>query len=131
MSKLSYEDAIKALEHCAYLIRDDALPGHMRYKAFASLFKAVSGKSPGSFSKNTNIPIDETRGAEPDHHVSMIRGVVLNLDVEMRLVSITVTPRKLRERKKMMSIVGIGHDTKTDVARRHDDYLDEIYGDFG
>ena len=25
-----------------------------------------------------------------------------------------------------MSIVGIGHDSKTDVAARHDDYLAEI-----
>ena len=125
MSNLSREDAIRALEHSAYLIRDDTLPGHMRYEAFTSLFKTVSGKSPGSFRKNTTIQIDETRGTDPAHRVSIIRGVVLNLDVEMRLVSITVTPRKFRERKRMMSIVGIGRDPKSDVARRHDDYLAE------
>ena len=125
ISKLSYEDAIEALEHSAYLIRDDSLPGYMRFEAFASLFKTASGKSPGSFRKNTTIHIDEAHGSEPAHHISIIRGVVLNLDTEMRLVSITVTPRKFRERKKMMSIVGIGHDPKSDVARRHDDYLTE------
>ena len=125
ISKLGREDAIEALQHCAYLIRDDSLPGYVRYEAFASLFNAVSGKSPGSFRKNTTILINETRDVEPAHHVSIIRGVVLNLDTEMRLVSITVTPRKFRERKKMMSIVGIGRDPKSDVARRHDDYLAE------
>ena len=125
IGKLGREDAIEALEHCAYLIRDDSLPGYMRYEAFASLFKTVSGKAPGAFRKSTTLPINEMRVAESAHHVSIIRGVVLDLDAEMRLVSITVTPRKFRERKKMLSIVGIGRDPKSDVARRHDDYLAE------
>ena len=54
------------------------------------------------------------------------RGVILNLDGDMRLVSATVIPHKIRERDRLMSIVGIGHDSKTDVAARHDDYLAEI-----
>ena len=126
MGELSREDAIRALEHSAYLIRDDSWPIHMRYKAFALLLKAVVGKSPGSFRKNTTIRIEDTRDVEPAYHASIIRGVVLNLDTEMRLVSITITPRKFRERKMIMSIVGIGRDPKSDVARRHDDYLAEM-----
>ena len=125
INKLGREDSIEALEHCAYLIRDDSLSGYVRYEAFASLFKTVSCKSPGSFRRNTTIPINETRDVEPAHHVSIIRGVVLNLDTEMRLLSITVTPRKFRERKKLMSVVGIGRDSASDVSRSHDEYLAE------
>ena len=93
---------------------------------FALLLKSAIGKSPGSFTKNSTVLIDETRKGDPGYHASVIRGVVLNLDTEMRLVSITVTPRRFRERKKMMSLVGIGRDPKSDVARRHDDYLAEM-----
>lgn len=126
IGKLSREDAIEALEHCAYLIRDDSLPDYIRYDVFAALFKTVIGKSPGSFGKNTTIRIGDARDVEPAHQVSIIRGVVLNLDTGMHLGSISVTPRKFRERRKMMSIVGIGRDQKSDVARRHDDYLAEM-----
>ena len=58
--------------------------------------------------------------------VSMTRGVTLNLDGDMRLVSATIIPHKIRERDRLMSIVGIGNDSKRDVAARHDDYLAEI-----
>ena len=39
MSKLSYEDAIEALKHSAYLIRDDSLPGYMRYMRYKRLLR--------------------------------------------------------------------------------------------
>ncbi len=123
--KLGSLDAIRALEHCAYLIRDNSLPDCMDYGSLVPLFKAAFGKSPGSFRKNTTIPIEGIRDVEPVHRVSLVRGVTLNLNLEMRLVSVAVTPRKIRERKKLMSVVGIGHDPVSDVSRRHDEYLAE------
>ena len=121
--KLDCQDAVKALEHCAYLIRDDSLPDYMDYEALVSLFRAVFGKSPGSFKRNTTVPIEGIRDVEPVHNVSLVRGVVLNLDLSMRLLSVTVTPSKVRERKKLMSIVGIAHDPVPDVSTKHDEYL--------
>lgn len=44
----------------------------------------------------------------------------------MKLISVTISPQRYRERKKLMAFVGIGKDTATDVAMRHDDYLAEI-----
>ena len=123
--KPSPQDAVKTLEHCASLIRDDSLPDCMHHESLVSLFKAAFGKSQVSFRKVTTIPIEGMRDAEPVYHMSLVRGVVLNLNLEMRLASVTITPRKVRERKTMMSVIGIGHDPNPDVSIRHDDYLAE------
>ena len=121
----SSQDAVNALESCAILIQDDFMTPHVDHQLAVSLFKAAFEKSPGSIGKNTSFPIESHGTGEPIYHSSLVRGVVADLDLEMRLVSITVTPRKVREGNKMMGIVGIGHDSCTDVAARHDDYLAE------
>lgn len=84
--------------------------------------KVALGKSPGSYKRKTTVPVGQEDGDALDH-VSVLRGVYLDLDRERRLVSISINPRKVRERKKLMSIVGIGKDPQPDVAARHDDYL--------
>ena len=126
LDKLQPEEAIKVLERIAALILDDSLPFTFNHQALVRLFKAAFDKSPGSFKVNTVIPINQKGGGDgAAHHASLVRGVILNLDLGMNLLSVTITPRKVRERKKLMSIVGIASDSKTDVAARHDDYLAE------
>lgn len=126
LDELQPEDAVKALERCAALIRDDSLPFEFNHDALVRLFKAAFDKTPGSFKTNTVIPINQEDGGDDAvHHASLVRGVVLNLDLNMKLLSVAITPRKVRERKKLMGIVGIGHDPMRDVAARHDDYLAE------
>lgn len=98
---------------------------HVDHQLVVSLFKAAFGKAPGSIKKNMSIPIEGCGTGEPIYRSSLVRGVVADLDLGMRLISITVTPCKVREGNKMMGIVGIGHDSRTDVAARHDDYLTE------
>ena len=119
------KDAINALERCAILIQDDFMTPYVDHQLVLSLFKMAFGKSPGSIRKNTTFPIESHGTGEPIYHSSLIRGVVADLDLRMRLVSITVTRRKVQEGNRMMGIVGIGHDSRTDVAARHDDYLAE------
>ena len=126
LDELQPEEAIKVLERVAALILDDSLPFTFNHQALVRLFKAAFDKSPGSFKVNTVIPINQKDGGnDAARHASLVRGVVLNLDLGMNLLSVTITPRKVRERKKLMSIVGIGHDPMRDVAARHDDYLAE------
>ena len=125
MDKLNPEHAIEGLERCAALIRDDSLPDGFEYETLVRLFKGAFGKSPGSYKTNSTIPVDSGSNGEPTYHISLVRGVVMNLDLGMRLVSITVTPRKVRERRKLMSIVGIGRDPASDVSAKHDEYLAE------
>ena len=125
MDKLTSEHATKGLEHCAALIRDDSLPEDVGFDTLVSIFKSAFGKSPGSYKVNTAIPVDGESNGKPTYHIPLVRGVVLNLDVGMRLVSVTVTPRKVRERRKLLSIVGIGRDSAFDVSAKHDEYLAE------
>ena len=125
MDKLSPKHAVKGLEHCAALIRDDSLPEDVGYESLVRMFKGAFGKSPGSYKANTVIPVDGGSNGEPTNHISLTRGVVLNLDLGMRLVSVTVTPWKDRERRKLMGIVGIGRDPASDVSVKHDEYLAE------
>ena len=125
MDKLTPEHATEGLEHCAALIRDDSLPDDIEYGTLVRMYKGAFGKSPGSYKANTTIPVDSGSNEEPTYHISLVRGVVMNLDLSMRLASVTVTPRKVRERRKLMGIVGIGRDSAPDVSTKHDEYLAE------
>ena len=118
-------DAVNALESCAILVQDDFMTPHVDHQSIVSLFKAAFGKTPGSIREKMIIPIGGHGTEEPVYRSSLVRGVVAELDPGMRLVSITVTPRKVREGNEMMGIVGIGQDSRTDVAAHHDDYLAE------
>ena len=122
---VTVEEAVKGLQHCAALIRDDNLPEEVGYEAIKSLVRVAIGKSPSSYRSKTTVPLDGGGKGPPYERVSAIRGVYLDLDRETRLVSITINPGKVRERRKLMDLVGVGKDSETDVASRHDDYLAE------
>ena len=116
------EEAGKGLQHCAALIRDDNLPDKAGYEALKKLASAGIGKSPGSYTSKTTVPLGED-GGEVHERVPAIRGVYLDLDRDSRLVSISIHPRKVRERRRLMEFVGASEDPEPDVASRHDDYL--------
>lgn len=128
MNNPNQQDAIATLERCAALILDDSLPFEFNHDVLSRLFEVAFGASHKSFEADTVIPVNPASGGgEAVYAVSLIRGVVLNLDGEMRLMSVSVIPRKVREREKLMSVVGIARDPMRDVAARHDDYLAEIH----
>ena len=124
-------DALAGLQHCAALIRDDNLPygwdeslsHEMGHEVLKSLLKEAIGKSPGSYKAKTTLPVGEGGGGPAIQQISLIKGVLLGLDTNRRLVSVSIHPGKYRERRKVMAIVGIGSDPSPDVALRHDDYL--------
>ena len=118
---LAKSEAVKGLHHYAMLIRDDAFYNEVEDGDFKALVKAAVGKSPGSFRAKTTINLGE--GGPIVERVSALRGVYLDLDGERRLVSVSIHPGKMREHRRLMKIVGIGSDCKSDVALRHDDYL--------
>ena len=116
------EEAVKGLQHCANLIRDDSLAEEVGYETLKGLIRAALGKSPGSYNSKTTVPLGEGSGRVLER-VSAIRGVSLDLDGERRLVSISIHPGKIRERRQLMKFVGASKDPEPDVAARHDDYL--------
>lgn len=121
---LSVEQAVEGLEHCAVLLEDYFLLEGVRHDDRVKLLKAAVGKSPGSFRRNETIMIADGKSSEDVvNKLSFVRGVYLELDREFRLVSISVVPRQVRERKKLMAIVGMIDDPVTDVSTRYEDYL--------
>ena len=120
--EITAEQAAKGLQRCANLIRDDAFTDEVDYETSKALVKTALGKSPGSYKSKTTVPMLIVNG-DALEQVSVLRGVYLDLDRERRLVSISINPQGVRERKKLMAIVGIGTDPEPDVAARHDDYL--------
>ncbi len=124
-ASLSTEEAVRGLEHCATLVQDDSLPDEVGHETLVGLLKAVVGKSPGSFDSTKTVMVRNGEEREVMNQVSLVRGVILNLDRNMHLVSVTITPRKVKERRKLLGFVGIGRDAASDVALRHDDYLAE------
>lgn len=116
-------EAAQALQHCANLLRDDPWTPDVKYEAVMGLLKAALDQSPGSCKAKTTVPLSGAVGGPAIDQVSAIRGVYLDLDREGRLVSISINPRKYKERRKLMAFVGGSRDPEPDVAARHDDYL--------
>ena len=131
---LTSKRAVKGLQHCAALIKDDnlpytgeneevdaSIPYKMGYEVLKGLLRAALGKSPGSYSSKTTVPIGEDRGPVFES-ISVIMGVHLDLDRSGRLMSVSIHPGTYRKRRKAMAFVGASRDNP-DVALRHDDYL--------
>jgi len=117
------EEAVLGLEHCAVLIQDDSLPPEVGYDTLVRLLRTAIGKSPGSIKVVTTFPVQEGQEGKIANRTSPVRGVTLNLAWDMRLVSVTITPGKVQERRKALRFVGIGRDADPEVAREHDKYL--------
>ena len=119
---VTVKEAARGLQHCATLIKDDNLPDEAGYDKLKRLISAGIGKSPGSYRSKTTVPLGES-GGDVHEQVPAIRGVYLGLDRDRRLVSISIHPRKFRERRRLMQFVGASKDPEPDVSVRHDDYL--------
>lgn len=115
-------EAIEALQHCAVLIVDDSLPEDVNYEKLKRLIITVIGRSPESFKSEATIQVGEGNG-DVHERVSAIRGVYLDLDRDRRLVSVTINPRRVRDRHALMEFVGASKDPEPLASTRHDDYL--------
>ena len=117
------QEAIKGLEHCANLIRNDSFTTEVTAETVKRLFKAAFGKLPSSYKAKTTIRLDRKGAGPVRDRVTELGGVHLELDKNRRLVSVSVDPGQLREMREMMKIVGMIKDAPPDLAERHDDYM--------
>jgi hypothetical protein len=85
-----------------------------------SLLHQATGILFSKVKKATKIPIREGKAIK---EVAILRGVYLHLTWNDRLVAISISPAKLKERSKALKFVGIAKDTASDVAQNHDAYL--------
>lgn len=115
-------EAIEALQHCAVLIVDDSLPEETNYEKLKRPISTGIGRSPESIKSEATIQIGEGKG-DVQERISAIRGVYLDLDRDRRIVSVTINPRRVRERRVLMEFVGASKDPDPLASNRHDDYL--------
>lgn len=122
--KLSSTEAIQALEYCATLIQDESLPTNVERKTLLDLIYQAKGTHVSKVERKTKIPVGE---GDAIKEIAILRGVYLELTWNDRLVAISISPGKLKERSKALRFVGIAQDTASDVSQRHDAYLAKVY----
>lgn len=115
--KVDRGEAIRGLEHCAVLTKDDNLPQKIDYKTLLRFLRFAVGKPISDIKAATVVPIQEDKPDIIVHHVSLIRGIVLNLSNDMRLVSIDIKPQKLKERRRAMRFIHAAQDTLSNTVR--------------
>ena len=126
---LTTEDAIKGLEHGAVLLDDNRnryVPMRRERDELLKLVRKATGIRP----RKTGKPAEKVVGeGEVSREVPVVRGLLLHLTWEFKLVKVTMDPKEWLFRCKAMAIVGIGRDKDgaTDVSIRHHDYVAEIY----
>ena len=116
------EDVTQALEYCATLIQDGALPSELNRQLLLSLLHKAMGIPLSKIKKNAKISV---RKGDAVKEIALLHGVHVLLTWDDRLIAILVSPSKMKERSKALKFVGIAKDAATDVAQRHDAYLAE------
>lgn len=109
--------AIRALEHCAVLTEDDSLPRDVDHKTLLRLLRFAIGMPVSDIKGAVTITIQEGRSDNIVNRVSLIRGIVLELTSDMRLVSIAVNPQKVKERRRAMRFITMTEGTSRNTAK--------------
>ncbi len=122
--RLTKDEAIQALENIAALVETFSWeePTPATKKQIADLIKVATGLALRTRGKVEKVVLG---GGSPAREVFLLRGVKLELTWDKKLLSIEVDPKELAIREKLLSIIGIGTDTATDVSTRHDEYFVE------
>ena len=119
--------AVRALEHFAPLAQDVRWVKLPYHDVRVALLKSAIGRTPCAFERKETVAIDgRDSSGKVINSVPLLRGVNLELDAHWRLLSIKVSPHVFRERRKIMDLFGMSHESKDDVRERRDDYLADI-----
>lgn len=123
VKELSKEEAIQALEDAAALVEAFPFePLELSDKDVSKLVKIATGLSVTTKGKRQTSVLKE---GEPSREVYLLRGVKLNLSWDKKIMSVEIDPKQMAIAARALSIIGIGRDTATDVAARHDEYFVE------
>lgn len=118
---LSPVEAIQALEYSATLTQDVSLPQVIDRKTLLNLLCQVVGMPISKIKRNS------IHNGEITKEIAILRGVYLELAWNARLVAISISPNKFKERSRALKLVGIAEDSASDVSERHDAYLVKVY----
>jgi hypothetical protein len=116
----SQEEVVQILEYCATLIQDGSLPSELDRQTSLGILHKVMGIPLSKIKKTTKITLG---GGEEVKEVAFLYGVHLHLTWNDRLVAISISPTKVKERSRALKFVGIAKDSASDVAEYHDAYF--------
>lgn len=105
--EISTGDATRTLEQCAVLAEDDSLGAEVDRRTLLQLLRLFLGKPVSSITTATTISATNDTNAKAVRHISLLRGIVLDLTTEMRLVSITINPSRIKGRQRIMRFVAM------------------------
>jgi hypothetical protein len=114
--RVSYEKAITALEHCSVLTQDDNLPDKVSRRCIMRLFGIVLGKPLSDVTAETTVKVAGNHLCMVAYRISLVRGAVLNLNQDMHLVSVSVTPKRLRDRARAMRFITMLSSTESSAG---------------
>ena len=105
--EISTGDTTRTLEQCAVLAEDDSLGVEVDRRTLLQLLRLFLGKPVSSITTVTTIPATDDTNAKAARHISLLRGIVLDLTTDMRLVSITINPSRIKGRQRIMRFVAM------------------------
>ena len=124
---LTTDEAIKGLEHGAALLDDNSSrfePMDPSREDLLKLVRRAAGIRPRKKGKSVEQVVRE---GDASRIIPVVRGVDLHLTWDFKLLKVTLDPKEWELLCRAVSFVGIGRDSATDVAERHDDYLVDAY----
>lgn len=117
--KLERQDAIKALENCAVLTKDDSLPIGISRNVIIRFLGVVLGKPLSDITSESTIDIMQNDSYKIANRVPILRGIVFNLTSEEDLISISITPRKFKERTKALRFVAKDEHSRGSISNKN------------
>lgn len=98
------DEATRALEYCATLIRDESLPNDIDRRIILKYLHNVINTPLSDIEKISKINVSDGIEAKK---VAVLRGVYLHLTWNDKLIAISISPTKMKERPQAMRFVGI------------------------
>lgn len=111
-NKLSKEECLEMISHITALNID-------KIENFEEIIKIISEGLNINFDEEKNKTINFKKGVA-SHRVNLVRGVKIYQTWDGKVVKIVLDKKKIKERKELMSFVGIGEDKEKDISIRHD-----------
>jgi hypothetical protein len=103
-NSVTKDEAIRALEYCATLIQDESLPNEIDRKVVLTYLHYVINSSLSDIDKKSKITLSDGVEAKT---LAILRGVYLHLTWNDKLIAVSISPTKMKERPHAMRLIGI------------------------
>jgi uncharacterized protein YfbU (UPF0304 family) len=114
-NKLSKDECLEMISHITALNIN-------KIENFEEIIKIISEGLNINFDEEKNKTINFKEG-EISRCVNLIRGVKIYQTWDGKVLKIVLDKKKIKERKELMSFVGIGEEKQEDISIRHNEFF--------